>query len=578
MNRPLTLEFRNEPPEAGERGLMPLRFSSFQNWKVFRVQVFCLWAGLFVQSCATIPGSPSNPATSARGRDGNPVTISDILRQSPDATSTSSEGGGVRLGPGQSPRIEVRGVVLKNTQFDIPVTVNSAVEQWVDYFTGRGRKHFERYLERSEYFIPYIHPILREHSMPEDLVYLSMIESGFNNLARSRAKAVGPWQFMSFTGKKYGLAVNWWVDERRDIQKSTVAAINYLRDLYSMFGSWELAASAYNAGEGKIARAIQRYGSKDFWVLVKGRYLKPETRNYVPKMIAAALVAKNREQFGFAAPPVPHPAADEAVAGDGEIVKVIKTDKPEQDMDPEDAAQIAAVHAAAANVAKDESRATASSEEEGSAIVPATLTVPVYKSKDPGAVPLVRAIPTPHVNKKGEVDGIQLSEFEIQSPADLLQIAKAAGISYHTVKALNPELVRWVTPPTNTTYRVKLPSSSKEKFLETYNHEAFPRKVEFMAYTVRQGDNLMKISRRFGIKVEPIAELNGLSPRVALRKGSKIFLPIPNDRSRSLASLEVRDAPERVARRSRSKSVRYYKITYKKRESARPRSKRDGRT
>ena len=138
-------------------------------------------------------------------------------------------------------------------------------------FSGRGRGFFARYLERSEFFIPYIIPLLQQNGMPEDLVYLAMIESGFNNLARSHAKAVGPWQFISATGKRYGLRVDWWVDERRDIRKSTLAAVEYLKDLYKMFSSWELAAAAYNAGESKVMRAIRRYGSNDFWVIARQR-------------------------------------------------------------------------------------------------------------------------------------------------------------------------------------------------------------------------------------------------------------------------------------------------------------------
>src|SRR5690606_21345695 len=110
------------------------------------------------------------------------------------------------------------------------------------YFTGKGRKHFVKYLERSEQFIPFIRPLLRQYGLPEDLVYLAMIESGFHNHARSFAKAVGPWQFIPGTGKRYGLAVNWWVDERRDTRKSTLSAAQYLKDLYNMFHSWELAA------------------------------------------------------------------------------------------------------------------------------------------------------------------------------------------------------------------------------------------------------------------------------------------------------------------------------------------------
>src|SRR6185312_16604371 len=123
---------------------------------------------------------------------------------------------------------------------------------------------------------------------------------------------------------------NWWVDERRDIRKSTLAAVEYLRDLYTIFQSWELAAAAYNAGEAKIARAVRRYGSKDFWVISRQRFLSPETRDYVPKIIAAAIISKNRGLFGFQEQQV-KPGADEAVAGDGELVKVIKTDKPLED-------------------------------------------------------------------------------------------------------------------------------------------------------------------------------------------------------------------------------------------------------
>jgi hypothetical protein len=199
----------------------------------------------------------------------------------------------------RSDEIIIKGVKLENTSFDFPITVNSAVEKWIDYFTGRGRKHFVKYLERSEHFIPFIRPLLRQYGLPEDLVYLAMIESGFNNHARSFAKAVGPWQFIPATGKRYGLSVNWWVDERRDTRKSTLSAAQYLKDLYGMFNSWELAAASYNAGEAKLARAVRRYGTADFWALTRHRFLRPETRDYVPKIIAAALIAKNRTQFGF---------------------------------------------------------------------------------------------------------------------------------------------------------------------------------------------------------------------------------------------------------------------------------------
>jgi len=140
---------------------------------------------------------------------------------------------------------------------------------------------------------------LKENGLPEDLVYMALIESGFNPYAYSRSKASGPWQFIYLTGKRYGLRSNWWIDERRDPEKSTIAAAKYLKDLYDMFECWYLAAAGYNAGEGKIATAMKRYRTEDFWELTKYRYLKRETKDYVPQMIAAALIAKDPEKYGF---------------------------------------------------------------------------------------------------------------------------------------------------------------------------------------------------------------------------------------------------------------------------------------
>lgn len=185
------------------------------------------------------------------------------------------------------------------SELDILSTRNQKVEQWLDYFQGRGRKWFHIWMERSGRYIPFMKKVLREHGLPEDLVYLAMIESGFSSRAYSRARAVGQWQFMKATGRKYGLRVNFWVDERRDPEKATVAAARHLKDLYDQFQNWKLAAAAYNAGAGKISRAIARYKTEDFWELTRYRYLRPETKNYVPKLIAAALIAKDPEKYGF---------------------------------------------------------------------------------------------------------------------------------------------------------------------------------------------------------------------------------------------------------------------------------------
>ncbi len=183
--------------------------------------------------------------------------------------------------------------------FDIPIVINAKVDQFIQIFQTTFRDKFVTWLARSEKYIPFMKNLLKEHGLPEDLVYIALIESGFDPYAYSRSKASGPWQFIFWTGKRYGLRVNWWVDERRDPEKSTIAAAKYLKDLHGRFASWHLAAAGYNAGEQKIITAMRRYRTEDFWKLTKYRYLKPETKNYVPQMIAAALIAKDPEKYGF---------------------------------------------------------------------------------------------------------------------------------------------------------------------------------------------------------------------------------------------------------------------------------------
>lgn len=183
--------------------------------------------------------------------------------------------------------------------YQIPVILNDSVESHLEYFKTRGRDVFQRWLDRSATYIPLMKQIFKEKNLPEDLVYVAMIESGFNPYAVSWAKAVGPWQFMPSTGKKYGLKIDWWIDERKDPIKSTYAAAEHLKDLHNLFGSWPLALASYNAGAGKIQRAVLRTRSEDFWDIKASRYLRRETKNYVPKYMAATIIAKNPEAYGF---------------------------------------------------------------------------------------------------------------------------------------------------------------------------------------------------------------------------------------------------------------------------------------
>ncbi len=203
---------------------------------------------------------------------------------------------------------------LSGVKFDIPVTINDRVSAWIDYFAnGSGRKHFERYLSRSTRFVPTELSILKEVGVPKDLIFLSMIESGFNTHAYSSAAASGLWQFIRSTGRLYGLDSDYWVDERRNPEKATLAAAQHLKDLYGEFGDWYLAFAAYNAGAGKVRRAISGTGSNNFWDLANSSYLRQETKDYVPKILAAAIISKSPEKYGFNSVEFQDPIATEKV-------------------------------------------------------------------------------------------------------------------------------------------------------------------------------------------------------------------------------------------------------------------------
>ena len=193
--------------------------------------------------------------------------------------------------------------------FDLPIVFNDAVKYYVLYFTNEKKKVFANWLKKSRRYVPMIKVILKEHGLPEDLVYLAMIESGFNPKAYSSAKACGPWQFIYETGGRYGLRVNFWIDERRDPEKSTVAAAKYLTDLFNQFGHWYLAAAGYNAGERRVEKAIEKHNTNDFWELSKYNALPRETREYIPRLIAASIIAKDPERFGFGNIPYDDPLA-----------------------------------------------------------------------------------------------------------------------------------------------------------------------------------------------------------------------------------------------------------------------------
>lgn len=189
---------------------------------------------------------------------------------------------------------------LQETAHDIPIPLNERVLRYVELFQGRLREFLAEGLQRGAQYLPMIQNTFRAEGLPLDLAYIPLIESAFKPTAMSRAKAKGVWQFMSATGRENGLTQDWFVDERSDPEKATAAAAKYLKTLYHMFDNWHLAMASYNGGPGRLQRAIRSSGRRDFWSLTAtSRYLPRETREYVPMILAAIIIAKNPVKYGF---------------------------------------------------------------------------------------------------------------------------------------------------------------------------------------------------------------------------------------------------------------------------------------
>ena len=238
--------------------------------------------------------------------------------------------------PGWNPGLEEE---LKDWEhqvnFDVPIQMNKQVRAYLVYFSTERKEVIKNYLARSTRYLPMIKEVFEENGLPEDLAYLAMIESGFNCKAYSPAAASGMWQFVKGTGIRYGLTVDSYVDKRRDPEKSTRAAAKYLLDLYKQFGSWYLAAASYNCGEGRVQRELDQSNHKNFWELSANQCLPTETKNYVPQMIAATIIAKNPEKFGFGKIPYQPPVKFEKVQVDEPTslkAAAFATNRPEEDL------------------------------------------------------------------------------------------------------------------------------------------------------------------------------------------------------------------------------------------------------
>ncbi len=350
---------------------------------------------------------------------------------------------------------------------EVQMDDNEQVDKWINYFQTSGRERMETYLSRSTRYIPMMKNVLREYRLPENLVYVAMIESGFSPSAHSFANAVGYWQFIEETGRRYGLKVNSYVDERKDPVLSTRAAAEYFRDLYGAFGSWHLALASYNTGEYRVSRSVMRYYTRDFWYLTSKRSLPRETANYVPKFIAAVQISKEPQKYGF--------------------------------------------------------------------------TNIEYQT------PL-------------EYDTINL-EF----PISLKKLASKIDITYKEIRKLNPRYRSEYVPIEEETV-IRVPIGKKEAIV-TILAECRMDKPKFVYsdyywYRVRRGDTLYRLARRNRTSISTIRRMNKMNSRRILRAGRKIKLPYYNRVARKKYNL----ADSHTVKRGESLSViaKKYKVKVKK--------------
>ncbi|HKZ22435.1 MAG TPA: LysM peptidoglycan-binding domain-containing protein [candidate division Zixibacteria bacterium] len=341
--------------------------------------------------------------------------------------------------------------------YEIPIEYNARVMKALNYLQTVGRKPFEKYIKRSGKYMDMMREIIKSKNLPENLVYLPFIESGFSAKAYSWAHAVGFWQFIASTGRNYGLDRNWWMDERRDFVKSTHAACNYLAFLYDTFKDWNLALAAYNAGEGGIGRAVVRQNKRDFW----GLKLKKQTYNYVPLFMASAVIAKNPEKYGF------------------------------------------------------------------------------YVTPDPALV---------------------YDEVVIDKCLDLKSIAKVLDIELETLRELNPELLRDITPPHVYNYNLRIPKNSSEVFWSYYNQLPLQKKTYWVTHKVQRGETLSRIANKYGVSASTLAKTNNLTTKAKLKRGQPIKIPVVVSQKYAASEVIKKNSSPKVASTVKPKAVEQQKL------------------
>lgn len=419
-------------------------------------------------------------------------------------------------------------------EFHLDTVDTEEVQQYFAFFTHRARNTFAAWLDRSEIYLPAVRATLRERGLPEDLALLPYAESGYNPNAVSRAGAVGMWQFMRDTGRKYGLRVDWWIDERRDPALSTQAAASYLAELHGMFGDWHLALAAYNAGEGKISRALEQTNTNDFFELVDnndrlaGRTkLKAETRNYVPKFIAISKIFQNLDLLGFhcvnwdRAPLL----ADMNVPGGTDLVAL----------------------AQAAGMTWNEFRAYNPS---------------YLRQVSPPGVKTMAHVPQ---DRQAQVAAYLANPksrpyagytvHTVRGSDSLWKISRRYGVPVAIIKRMN-NLSSGVLKKGQ---QLLVPGGGSARDLaeEDGKSKAKTRKLAQARsnYVVQDGDTLWSISRTCGVSVASLQQSNGLNKNSKLSVGQKLYIPDQGAQATRKSRQEAQEVQEKLAATKPSKTA-----------------------
>lgn len=386
----------------------------------------------------------------------------------------------------------------------IPIEINEKVEMWIKYFQTRGRPHMERYLARSTRYEALMKKVLRDNNLPEDLFYIALIESGFSSRATSHASAVGYWQFIRGTGKRYKLRIDSMIDERRDPALATQAAADYFSTLYSMLDSWYLSMAAYNVGEGRVLRAVKKYKTKDFWELSRNKKALPkETDNYVPKYIAAKLIAKNPDKYGFDGIDYMTPIEFDHIKFSQPMNIRILAEKMGvnyedfRDLNPKFKGEIAPTDSAGVLELR---------------IPPGMQSVAMTASID-SVANIVDFVP----NEK------ETQIYKVKRGDTLSTIARKYRTNIAYLRELNDlprkkalKLGQRIIVPDRTPLKEKRKSEESKTVL--VENQKF-------VYVVKQGDSLSSIAQKYKIKVSDLVKINNLGRREKIKAGARLILP-----------------------------------------------------